>query len=66
MGLKVTLVDNGLYAATVTPPNVEHAWSTKEPLPLRQLIEELQNRGCHQQDIGDVLYELDQDWLSKL
>ena len=26
----------------------------------------LERRGCHQQDIGDLLYEIDPDWLTRL
>jgi len=28
-------------------------------MPLEQLVQQLLNLGCHQTDIGDVLYELD-------
>jgi hypothetical protein len=32
----------------------------------RALIKELQARGCHQQDIGDAMYEQDPEWVEKL
>jgi hypothetical protein len=55
-----------LYEAEATPPHVKIGWLTAKPIPLRRLIEELESLGCHQQDIGDALYEQDPDWLAKL
>lgn len=66
MALKLTLLDTGLYEAEATPPHVKEAWSTFKPMDARSLVNELQARGCHQQDIGDALAELDPDWLGKL
>lgn len=66
MGLRLTLLDSGLYEAEATPPHVKGVWSTSEPMDARSLVNELQARGCHQQDIGDALADLDPDWLSKL
>lgn len=65
MALKITKNDD-LYAAMVTPPHSHITWSTSAPLPLRELIQKLREHGCHQQDIGDALYEIDADWTSKL
>ncbi len=62
--LKKTL--DGLYEAMATPPHVKATWSTVEPIPARRLIEELKARGCHQQDIGDAMYEQDQNWIASL
>jgi hypothetical protein len=66
MSLQVKKTAEGLYEACATPPHVKTAWSTAAPVPTRQLIEELKSRGCHQQDIGDALYEQDPDWVEKL
>lgn len=66
MALNIRITPNGLYEATATPPHVSSPWSTKTPIPARQLIEELSARGCHQQDIGDALYEQDPNWLTNL
>jgi hypothetical protein len=66
MALTVTVTKQGLYEATATPPHVSSPWSTTVPIPARQLIEELSRRGCHQQDIGDALYEQDPKWVEKL
>lgn len=66
MTLEVKKVSNGLYVASATPPHVKAAWSTTGPIPVRQLIDELKTRGCHQQDIGDALYEQDPKWVEKL
>ncbi len=61
--IAVELVPEG-YTARVTPPH--GTWETLGPLPLRELIDALQDHGCHQQDIGDALFEADPDWPSRL
>jgi hypothetical protein len=66
MGLTVRKVPSGLYEASATPPHVKEAWSTREPLSARKLIEELKARGCHQLDIADAFEEQDPNWLEKL
>jgi hypothetical protein len=66
MGLSIKKLPSGLYEASVTPPHVKYAWTTSGPLPARDLVKELQARGCHQQDIGDAMYEQDPSWVEKL
>jgi len=69
MTIKVTKVSEDLYLASLTlpdVPNVKEEWSTTEPLHGRQLTRELLDRGCHQTDIGDALYEQDPKWVEKL
>lgn len=66
MSLTVTKTADGLYEARATPPHVKTAWSTRKPISARRLIDELKSRGCHQQDIGDVMYEQDPNWVGKL
>ena len=66
MSLAVKKTRDGLYEATATPPHVKASWSTTEPIVAKRLIEELKSRGCHQQDIGDALYEQDPKWVEKL
>jgi hypothetical protein len=66
MSLVVRKTKSGLYEATATPPHVKASWSTTEPIPARQLIKELESRGCHQQDVGDALYEQDPNWVENL
>ncbi len=61
--IAVELVPEG-YTARVTPPH--GAWETPGPMGLRELIDALQDQGCHQQDIGDALYDADPDWVSHL
>jgi hypothetical protein len=66
MAILIKRVESG-YVATVTPPHVAGGiWKTTEPMPARALTAELRRRGCHQQDIGDALYEADPDWVSRL
>jgi hypothetical protein len=66
MGLSIKKLPSGLCEASATPPHVKDAWTTPEPLPARDLIKELQARGCHQQDIGDAMYEQDPSWAETL
>lgn len=59
MAIKITR--NGeLFLAQVTPPHGGgRPWESSEPMTLDRLITELLSHGCHQTDIGDVLYEID-------
>ncbi|HEY2527728.1 MAG TPA: hypothetical protein VGJ20_07210 [Xanthobacteraceae bacterium] len=66
MALKLKKLSNGLYEAQATPPHVRDPWATPEPSPAQALIKELQARGCHQQDIGDAMYEQDANWIEHL
>jgi hypothetical protein len=66
MSLNVRKMINGLYEVKATPPHVNEAWSSSEPVSVQRLIDELKARGCHQQDIGDALYEQDPKWVEKL
>jgi hypothetical protein len=66
MAIKLKCSGTNLYEAVVSPPHVAQNWSTSEPMPGRQLVKRLQAMGCHQQDIGDALYEVDPDWVAKL
>lgn len=51
---------NDLFTARVTPPHGRGVfWETSEPMGIDDLVEKLLSLGCHQQDIGDVLYEID-------
>jgi len=43
-------------------PAVKNNWSTPEPMAEKQLVQELKNRGAHQKDIVDALYEADRRW----
>ena len=59
MAIKISKVGD-LYAAKITPPHGRGlTWETKEPMDLDELIQKLLSLGCHQTDIGDVLYEID-------
>lgn len=55
-----------LYAAVVTPPHGRgEPWSTPAALPLQELVERLEELGCHQTDIGDALFEADPLWQER-
>jgi hypothetical protein len=63
--IRVQRVSGG-YTAHATAPHVRSEWQTNEPLPAREIIRELQERGVHQTDIGDAFYQADPHWISKL
>jgi hypothetical protein len=54
MALKIRKLGDNRYEAEASPPHTKEQWQTPEPLGLRELIEELQNRGCHQTDIAGM------------
>lgn len=59
MAMEITKIGS-LYTAKITPPNGKGIhWETKEPMDLDELVTKLLSLGCHQTDIGDVLYEID-------
>jgi hypothetical protein len=62
MSISITKVKDRLYTVRYLPRHSE-PWSTPEPMPRHQIIEELLRRGAHQQDIGDAFYEADPNWL---
>jgi len=64
--LKIRKVADNSYRVTAAPPHVEAAWSSDRALSGEEPIQELLARGCHQQDVGDALYEEDAAWLEKL
>ena len=66
MAITVKKVADDLYTVSATPPDVEEVWSPAVPLHGRQLTRELIKRGCHQQDVGDAMYEQDSLWIEKL
>jgi hypothetical protein len=65
MGIKIERLPNGLYEASATPPHAKAPWTASRPLPDRELVKELQARGCHPQDIGDAMYEQDPKWVER-
>ena len=59
MAIEIKKTGN-LFTAKVTPPHGQGSrWQTTEPLELDELVKKLRALGCHPQDIGDVLYEID-------
>jgi hypothetical protein len=66
VALTIFRLGERLYIATVTPPHCKNERMSLQPIELRQLIAELEDIGCHQQDIGDALYEADPEWLDRL
>ena len=66
MALKIVRVSDDLYSVCATPPEVREEWASTEPIRGRQLTRELLDRGAHQTDVGDAMYEADPDWIGKL
>lgn len=66
MALKIVKVSDDLYSVIATPPDVNEEWSPPKPLRGRRLSCELIERGAHQGDVGDAMYEADPDWIRKL
>jgi hypothetical protein len=64
--IRIKKIAEDLYTATVTPPEVEAEWSTKEPLMGRELTRAMQEIGCHQIDIDDAISDQDPRWIEKL
>jgi hypothetical protein len=65
--IKVRKVSDDLYYVSAIPPRWRggEAWSLAEPLSANQIAKELFDRGFHQQDIGDAIYEADQIGVEK-
>jgi hypothetical protein len=61
----VKKIAEDLYEASATPPEVDEAWSTTEPISAHRLIKQLTDRGCHTIDIADALNEQDPEWIEK-
>jgi hypothetical protein len=62
MTITVKRVSTAGYTCTYTSSTFGEEWSTKEPLMVDQLVEELFKRGAHQTDIGDAISEADLKW----
>jgi hypothetical protein len=63
--LSVKKVAEDLFEAAATPPEVNVAWSTSEPVSARKLVKQLTDKGCHTIDIADALNEQDPMWIEK-
>jgi hypothetical protein len=66
MALKIVKVSDDLYSVVATPPDVNEEWSPPESLRGRHLSRELIERGAHQIDVADAMYEADPEWLRNL
>lgn len=65
MPIVITRVED-LYEAEVTPPHGGgRYWRSPQPMGIDDLIAALLERGCHQTDIGDALFEADPEWETR-
>ena len=64
MPITVEMIEEGLYAARVTPPHGRNSsWTSPRPMRAGKLVAEWLELGCHQSDIGDAFVEANPDWL---
>jgi hypothetical protein len=64
--LKISKVSEDLFVAEATPPEVNVAWSTPQPMSARKLLKQLIDvYGAHSIDAADALNEQDPDWIEK-
>lgn len=63
--LEVKKIGEDLYVAIATPPEIDEAWFTSEPLSARKLIKQLSKRGGHSTDIADAMNQQDPAWIQK-
>lgn len=66
MALAIKKISDDLYDLSLTPPDVEEAWSPQHPLTGQQLIRILADGGYHMRDIYDELCAQDPKWSEKL
>jgi hypothetical protein len=53
--------------AVATPPHITGpAWQSSQPMPARELMAALLERGCHQTDVGDARYAANPNWLAEM
>jgi len=66
--MPIVIKKSGLaYEAVATPPHTTGpAWRSSQPMPARELIAALLERGCHQTDVGDALYAANPNWLAEM
>ena len=65
MTLTIRKASDNCYLASTSPPHTREAWKTEEPVDVRTLFAELENRGCHPIDVADALAEVDPSWKSQ-
>jgi hypothetical protein len=63
--IELRKIGEDLYEVTASPPHVDEAWSSKEPIGARELIDRLLGRGAHVIDVHDALSAQDPDWDAK-
>jgi hypothetical protein len=65
--LEIEKVAKDLFVARASPPEVDEAWSTPEPLSARRLLKELIDiRGGHSSDISAALFAQDPEWADNV
>jgi hypothetical protein len=66
MPIRITRRDDK-YDVKVTPPHGRGTyWSSPGPLTAQEVVDRLEELGCHQTDIGDAMFEADPMWLNRL
>ena len=63
MPIKIHRLQDG-YIATVTPSKYKNvSWSSEQPTPSKELIDQLLELGYHLQDIVDAFTDADPAWM---
>ena len=65
MTITLKKISEAGYMCTYVSSRTGEEWSTREPLSMNQLINELFKRGAHQTDIGDAIDEADREWFKQ-
>ena len=61
--LEIKKVGMDSFVVNATPPEIDEAWSTTDPLSARRLLKELIDvRGGHSSDIASALFAQDPQW----
>jgi hypothetical protein len=63
--IELRKIGEDLYEVTASPPHVDEAWSSTEPIGAHELIDRLLGRGAHVVDVMDELHAQDPDWDAK-
>jgi hypothetical protein len=66
MPIRIIMLAERSYTAEISPPHRSGGAETLGPLPLRDLFNELRERGYNGIDIVDAMYAADKDWKAHL
>ena len=65
MTLIVARVSKAFYRAAASPPHARERWSTRKPLRIHRLLDQLFALGVHQTDAADAISKADRIWYKQ-